>query len=88
LTNSLFSLGLELEGGVFRGLLQNILRLASASTGLQDLEWFRLNPNAYPSIWLSALAHDDVLNAKKLAGALFHFRVLLTISNWYFSPHD
>jgi hypothetical protein len=49
-----------------KGLLQDIFWLCSIS----GPSWLKINEGNFPAIWLTALAHDDVLCSQSLTGML------------------
>ena len=70
-------LGLELEGESFKQMLQSIFWIASASmptiSDQSKIKWLKLNTEAFPNLWLSALRQDAVLNNKSLIGSSLLF---------------
>lgn len=58
-----------MEGEEFKEFLQGVFWLCSSSMpdGVQS-GWLMTNQEAFPSLWLSALSDDDVLNSRKLTG--------------------
>lgn len=61
-----------MEGDEFKEFLQGVFSLCSSSMpdGVQS-GWLKTNQEAFPSLWLSALIHEDVLNSRKLTGMFF-----------------
>jgi hypothetical protein len=64
-------------------MLQDIFWIASASipeNSVASIDWLRLNPKAYPDLWMSILHSENVLNSEPLFGKqqLFYCSISLT----------
>jgi nucleolar pre-ribosomal-associated protein 2 len=70
--SNLDRLGLELPGNIFREMLQNVFWIASASLpGVASSDcnaWLRINPDAFPGLWVSALLSPTMQNNEALTG--------------------
>ena len=54
----------------FKSMLLHFFWIASVSLPEMEPEsgWLKMNPGAFPELWMSALQSDDILNNKFLIG--------------------
>jgi nucleolar pre-ribosomal-associated protein 2 len=56
---------------LFKEMLQEVFWIASASVpenSVTSIDWLRLNPEAFPGLWMSILHSENILNSEPLLG--------------------
>lgn len=80
-------LGLELPDDMFREMLQNVFWIASASVpGVAfdgSNKWLRINPDAFPDLWVSALLNPVVQNNEALIGMSKRVYSHISMANYH-----
>ena len=70
---------------LFKEMLENLFWVSSASLPgvTSNSDWLRVNPEAFPGLWKSALRSDCILNNPSIIGkfSYVHFDMSLTSTN-------